>query len=100
MEEADRALQARVAGPRARFQSAATVSQAVDEILKKTGAERWIAYQVQEHDEEEFRQEKRGRPGNDTRYRRHLKKRFRFTWELRKALVEHYDARCDGIFPC
>lgn len=91
-------LQARVAGPRARFQSAATVSQAVDEILKKTGAERWIAYQVQEHDEEEFRQEKRGRPGNDTRYRRHLKKRFRFTWELRKALVE-YDARCDGIFP-
>ena len=44
------------------------------------------------------RQEKRGRPGNDTRYRRRLKKRFSFTWELRKALVE-YDARCDGIFP-
>jgi len=91
-------LQGRVAGPRTRFQSTATVSQAIDEVLRQTGAARWIAYQVEEHEEETFHQEKRGRPGNDTRYRRRLKKRFRFTWELRKGLVE-YDARCDGIFP-
>ncbi len=91
-------LQARVAGPRARFQSTAALSEAVDEILRNGGVARWIVYQVEEHAEETFRQEKRGRPGNDTRYRRQLKKRFRLTWELRKELVE-YDARCDGIFP-
>ena len=91
-------LKARVEGPRSRFQSTATVSQAIEAILGKAGAERWITYKVEEREESRFRQEKRGRPGGDTRYRRQVKKRFLLTWELLKDRVE-YDARCDGIFP-
>lgn len=91
-------LKTRVEGERSRFRSAASVSEAVEGLLRKSGTQRWISFRVEEHDEAIFRQEKQGHPGKNTRYRRRLKKRFRFTWELRKELVD-YDARCDGIFP-
>lgn len=49
-------------------------------------------------DEAVFRQEARGRPGKNTRYRRRLKRRFRLTWHRREAEIA-YDARTDGLFP-
>ena len=93
-----RELKARVEGARSRFKSVATVSQAAEKALEKRGAKRWITYEVEEYDEERYRQEKRGRPGKDTRWRRTKKKRFRLNWTLNQERVD-YDARCDGIFP-
>lgn len=91
-------LRARLEGPRPRFQSRAAVAQAVEEILRQTDAERWIGFELTSVDEAHFRQEKRGRPGKNTRWRRQLKTRFKLTWSLRDDQVA-YDARCDGIFP-
>ncbi len=48
--------------------------------------------------EETFRQEKRGRPGNDTRYRKLTKTRFQVTATVDTDQVRH-DAASDGCFP-
>lgn len=91
-------LKARVEGPRSRFKSVATVSQAAEKILDKRGAKRWIGYEVEEYEEARYRQEKRGRPGKNTRWRQTKKKRFRLSWTLNQERID-YDTRCDGIFP-
>jgi transposase len=91
-------LAARLQGPRPRFGTRAAVAAAVETILARTGTARWVAYQVDTVDEAVFRQETRGRPGTNTRWRRRLKRRFRLTWERREPEIA-YDARTDGLFP-
>ena len=92
------ALRARLEGPRSRLRSRASVACAAEAILRERGAERWIAYAVTPVEEVVFRQEKRGRPGRHTRWRRRLKTRFQLSWSVRKERTD-YDARCDGLFP-
>jgi transposase len=92
------ALRARLEGPRSRLRSRASIARAAETILQERGAERWIAYEVTPVEEVVFRQEKRGRPGHNTRWRRRLKTRFQLQWSLRKERID-YDARCDGLFP-
>jgi transposase len=92
------ALQARLAGPRSRLRSRAAVERAADEILTERGAARWIHYEVKPVEKVEFRQEKRGRPGKNTRWRRRTKTGFEIHWSLHQEQVD-YDARCDGLFP-
>lgn len=91
-------LEERLQGPRPRFQSQAGVAKVVEEILQGRRAARWITYEVTTVQQEVFRQEKRGRPGKNTRWRRRLKTRFQLRWELNKDTVD-YDAKCDGVFP-
>jgi hypothetical protein len=92
------ALATKLQGPRPRFRTQAAVAEAVDQILATTGAGRWVAYQVVTVEEASFHQETRGRPGQNTRWRRRLKRRFRLTWDRRDAEIA-YDARTDGLFP-
>jgi len=92
------ALQARLAGPRSRLRSRAAVERAADEILAERGAARWMRYEVKPVEKVEFRQEKRGRPGKNTRWRRRTKTGFEIHWSLCQEQVD-YDARCDGLFP-
>jgi hypothetical protein len=74
-EQIDRARQAltqlpeRLAGPRARITTRVAAEEAAGALLATSGAERWVTVTVTETVEERYRQEKRGRPGNDTRYR-------------------------------
>jgi len=89
---------ARLAGPRPRWHTRAAVADAVERILAARGADRWVSYEVVTVDEATFRQEKRGRPGKNTRWRRRLTRRFRLTWHLREAAIAA-DARADGLFP-
>lgn len=89
---------ARLAGPRPRWHTRAAVADAVERILAARGADRWVSYDVVTVDEATFRQEKRGRPGTNTRWRRRLTRRFRLTWQLREAAIAA-DARADGLFP-
>ncbi len=91
-------LAARLQGPRPRFSTRAAVAEAVEGILATTGTARWVAYQVDPVEEVVFRQETRGRPGKNTRWRRRLKWRFRLTWDRRETEIA-YDARTDGLFP-
>jgi transposase len=92
------ALRARLEGPRSRLRSRTAAARAAEEILTGRGAARWLTYEVKPVEEVVFRQEKRGRPGQNTRWRRHLKTRFELSWSLRQEQVE-YDVRCDGLFP-
>ena len=91
-------LAARLQGPRPRFRTRAAVAGAVERLLAAHGATRWVTYEVGVVEEASFRQEKRGRPGTATRWRRRLKTRFRLTWALRETQTAA-DARTDGLFP-
>jgi transposase len=57
-----------------------------------------VRFTVSETVQERYRQEKRGRPGNDTRYRKITKTRYAITVEIDAARVR-YDAASDGCFP-
>jgi len=92
------AVQARLAGPRSRFKTLVAVEDTAEAALAGAGAERWIAYQVQQTLQEGFRQEKRGRPGPETRFRKTAKTIFTLTFHIDDDTVA-YDAATDGCFP-
>ncbi len=92
------ALGARLAGPKCRLKTRLAVEHEAAAALAETGAGRWLAVTVGETVEETFRQERRGRPGTNTRYRKHTKTRFTTSWDTRPDVLA-YDAVTDGCFP-
>jgi transposase len=91
-------LNERLAGPRARITTRVAAEDAANEILDQGGAEDYVTFTITETLEERFRQEKRGRPGRDTRYRKLTKTRFQLTVQVDADAVRH-DAASDGSFP-
>ena len=91
-------LAARVAGPRSRRHTRTAVETAATTALDASGAKRWVRIEVTERVEETFRQERRRRPGDTTRYRKTTRIRFALTWTIDTDLVA-YDAASDGCFP-
>ena len=91
-------LQARLASPRSRFKTRVAVDEAAEAALAAAGAQHWIAYEIQETVQESFRQEKRGRPGSQTRYRKTAKTVFALTFQVDDKKVA-YDAATDSCFP-
>lgn len=91
-------LNQRLASPKTRIKSAVAAAQAATDALTRTGASRWITVQVTEHHSQRFRQEKRGRPGPDTRYRKITRTHHRITFSINEAQIAH-DAASDGMFP-
>lgn len=91
-------IQAKLSGPRSRLRKRVTVEEAASKALAASKAERWIDFEVSERAEESFRQEKSGRPGKDTRYRKVTRTRFGLSFKIDEAKVA-YDAKTDGCFP-
>jgi transposase len=91
-------LATKLSGPKTRLKTRAAVEQAAAKALADTGSARWIDVTVTETVEESFRQENRGRPGADTRYRRTTRTRHTVTWTPRDDQIA-YDAASDGCFP-
>jgi transposase len=91
-------VQARLAGPRSRLRTLVAAHEAAQAALTSTGAARWITYEIAETVQEGFRQEKRGRPGPETRYRKTEKTVFTLTFQIDDEKVA-YDAATDGCFP-
>ena len=91
-------VQARLASPRSRIKTLVAAEQAARDALTQTGAARWIAHEITETVQQGFRQEKRGRPGSDTRYRKTEKTVFTLTFKIDEENVA-YDAATDGCFP-
>ena len=91
-------LRQRLASPRTRHRERAKVAEAVEAILEETGTEAWIEVTIEERTEETFRQQRRGRPGADTRYVKQERKRFELAHRVDLARLDE-EARCDGIFP-
>ncbi len=92
------AVQAKLAGPRCRLTSIAAVHEAADTALNSTAAQRWITYQITQATQEGLRQEKRGRPGPETRYHKTEKTIFTLRFQIDSEKVA-YDAQTDGRFP-
>ncbi len=91
-------LATRLATPKSRLKSKVAAEGAATAALTSAGAARWVGFKVTETVEETFRQERRGRPGTETRYRRTQKRVFAITAEVRADTVT-YDAVTDGCFP-
>ncbi len=91
-------LAARLAGPRCRYKSRVAVEEAAARALSDADADRWIDATVSPVAADTFRQENRGRPGVNTRYRKTTTERFTLTNTVNNDKVA-YDARMDGIFP-
>jgi len=91
-------LQTKLQGPRCRYRSLVRVERAAYRIVDESGAGRWVSYQVEQRDEPLFRQERRGRPGAQTRYVRKWRPRFSVSLKTRQDALER-DSRSDGMFP-
>ena len=91
-------LAARLAGPKARIRTKAGADDAAQAILKQTKTERFFEVSLKETSEPRYRQERRGRPGKDTRYKRQERVRIALTWEIKDDVIA-YDAKSDGMFP-
>ena len=91
-------LRVKLASPRTRYRSRAKVAEAVEALLRDCDVIEWISVQIEEQVTEKYRQERRGRPGEKTRYLR--EERLRFTLRHRIELERlDEEAHCDGIFP-
>ncbi|MGH9119000.1 MAG: IS1634 family transposase, partial [Acidimicrobiales bacterium] len=91
-------LNARLAAPRCRLKSRVAIEQAAAAAVADAGAGRWVRFEVADHVEVTHRQERRGRPGANTRYRRVEGHRFSLSWSVDADAVAH-DAASDGCFP-
>ena len=92
------ALAGRLASPRSKMRSVPAVEQAAAEAIAEAGAARWVHAEVTDTVEAHHRQERRGRPGPGTRYRRIEHHRFSVSSSVDAAAVA-YDAASDGCFP-
>ncbi|MCA1698275.1 MAG: IS1634 family transposase [Actinobacteria bacterium] len=91
-------LSERLAGPRARISTRVAAEEAAAAVLAAAGAERWVSFTITERTEERYRQEKRGRPGKNTRYRKIAKTHYALEITIDADSVR-YDAASDGCFP-
>jgi transposase len=78
--------------------SAAEARQAAQGVLDEEQVGKWLQVDIEEEIEEEYRQNRPGRPGPQTEYRRIESKRYRIRLrEEGDALAR--EALCDGLFP-
>jgi transposase len=92
------AVAARLASPKTRIKTRVAAEQAASTALQAAGATRWVGFTITETTQVDHRQEKRGRPGAQTRYRRTQKTVFTITAAIHADKVS-YDAVTDGCFP-
>ena len=90
----DRKLQ----GPRRGRRSHARLKERAEEIVAKHVVGRYLRVQLYQEDVERYRQERRGRPGPKTRYRKELRKRWRIRWQTDEEAIA-FDHKSDGMYP-
>jgi transposase len=91
-------LRQKLSSPRTRYRQEAKVAEAVQEILRARGVERWIVTEIKERTEEKFRQDRRGRPNDQTRYVRETSTRFELTYHIDTPRLAA-ETCGDGVFP-
>ncbi len=91
-------LAARLSSPRCQIRSVMAAEAAAAAIVSEAGATSWVGVQVSEQVVFEHRQEQRGRPGRDTRYRRIEHRRLSLAVTVDDKAVAA-DAAADGCFP-
>jgi transposase len=92
------ALRDRLQGSRTRFREQTQVQTAVEEILRKFEVEPWVMVHIEPHEQAEYRQAQRGRPTPQTRYVKHVKRRYTLSWQINGQALAEAQAD-DGVFP-
>jgi transposase len=92
------ALNAKLASPRSRIKSPEAAFDAATTALHATRASRYLSVTIDTNTLETIRQEKRGRPGQHTRYRKITRDTFIIRVHLNDDLIER-DAASDGCWP-
>lgn len=85
-------------GPRPRKRDVHEVRTKVDKILQRAVVERYIRVSVDPSYEHQYRQDRPGRPGPDTKFVRKTKQRWSITWSIDHDKVE-WDHKSDGMYP-
>jgi transposase len=91
-------LRQRLSGPRTRFRQRDKVVAAVEAILDAHAAVDFLRVDIQERQQETYRQSGRGRPHKGTKYTRSVRTRFDVTWEVDGKQLDRAVAG-DGVFP-
>jgi transposase len=91
-------LRQKLSSHRTRYRSEAKVAEAVQEILRAGAVERWIVTEIKERSEEKYRQDRRGRPNDQTRYVKQTRTRFELAYRIDTAQLAA-ETLGDGIFP-
>lgn len=91
-------LQTRLTGPRTRFRERAKVEEAVAGLLEQHAVAPWLKVQIEERNQESYRQASPGRPSKGTQYVKQTRPGYSLSYDLdRTALAEA--EREDGVFP-
>jgi transposase len=91
-------LQQKLTSPRTRYRQRAKVTEAVEAILQARGTTPWVVVTIDEHEQEDFHQERPGRPNQQTKYRREVSTRYELRYELDHAALAAEVVQ-DGVFP-
>lgn len=91
-------LQTKLQGKRCRLRLRERVEESAEKILAECGAGRWLVAEITERKEPVYRQEKRGRPGDKTKYLRQERLRFSVAARVKEEVIIA-DERSDGMFP-
>ena len=91
-------LNQKLASNRCRLTTRVAVDEAATEAVARAGAARWVGFSVEEYREVRHRQETRGRPGADTRYRQITRTKYRIHLDVHDDVIGA-DARSDGCWP-
>lgn len=94
LDDLDQKLQ----GPRARRRSRRQLADSVGEILGRLCVVDYLRAEIWTEEIHRFRQDRKGRPDPDTRYRRETTRRLRVRWTVDQARIE-YDEKSDGMYP-
>jgi transposase len=91
-------LKRRLASDRARLRGAAQIDFQVAQILERYSVGRYILVARVVSEVHTFKQERRGRPGPNTVYRKVTRRRYDIEWTMDEAAIA-YDKRSDGQYP-
>ena len=91
-------LRVRLSGPRTRFREQQKVAAAVDAILDAQHARDFLRVEIEQQQQEKYRQTSRGRPCKNTKYTRQVKTCFDVTWQVDGEQLDRAVAG-DGVFP-
>lgn len=91
-------LDQKLQGPRARRRSRQQLADTVGEILGRLCVVDYLKPDIWTEQLHRFRQDRKGRPDKDTRYRRETTRRLRVRWSVDQARIE-YDEKSDGMYP-
>jgi transposase len=91
-------LNQRLLSPKTRMKTAAAIEHEAAKLLDAAGSTRWVSFEIEERTEVRHRQETRGRPGANTRYRRIETTKHGVRFIVNEDAVAA-DACSDGCWP-